>query len=468
MERISLPEPKIEETQAEIRPRTREELEQGLQYATNTGKLLEKAYWENELKEFDQEIKNKLIDVQESKEKKADRLLKDSGKILKIAESEGLGLSPREKKRDTLLNKYAQFKRRASYIQDQILTKINNDPAFLKEDYPDINQFFSNLKISPKDERKARYALMRCTGFHQAIEKASRDFPEASDMYEHLFLKRPVGEVEIFKGPISLYVRCHNLGDYAWIYNQSFSNASIDSLPPLTQEEVDKANRSGGVSISGCAVPDLRGAIIVEKALGRPFDADAMSVMVHEEEHVIRRIINSSWKSTRPTKGMSNKFYNDLMKYGYGTDAFLENAPEEVIRKFIKHQIKRSIEQNYLRGADEVLAYFKDGQHSFPDILVNLKIPESKGGLYDYFSETAEDVVKYMLVGTSVNKTLILDECEKARQEYHELLSNAVAALDFFHKKTGFTKNETIAFFDKIPLEKWYKSALRYVTARGF
>jgi len=93
---------------------------------------------------------------------------------------------------------------------------------------------------------------------HVAVEKYRAMYPDNNDLFEACFGQKPKGKVEVVKGPMTLYFKCFNQEDYAFIYNFG------EDIKEISKDDIDKANRTGGVALSRVKIDELAGTVNAE------------------------------------------------------------------------------------------------------------------------------------------------------------------------------------------------------------
>jgi len=106
-----------------------------------------------------------------------------------------------------------------------------------------------------------KYAIEQYQEKHTAVEKYRAMYPNDTNLFEACFGKKPKGKIEIVKGPMTLFFRCFDRDDYAFV--NSFYKHRGDETK-IVPEDIARANDSGGVAISSVKIEDLAGAVTAE------------------------------------------------------------------------------------------------------------------------------------------------------------------------------------------------------------
>ncbi len=271
-------------------------------------------------------------------------------------------------------------------------------------------------------------------------------------IYQEVFGREAVGDVETILGPSVLYFRCHSEDDYALIYSQKF----LATGQPLTEEDKRIANNSGGASIQTALSPSLQGALIAENAHGRPYDGVAREIYEHEKRHAL------------------NKFF---LERGTAINRFYEmknaKTPEE--RDFAMKQYLRFIRSGQeSRAADELLAYSSTGNES-QYILDTLTRKKADGGLYDYFADYVGSdstggggQMEEFLISIlgSENRQKIRDAIQQVFvDEYRRELTRGIDSIKRLTSR-GYSPQEATSILGRTPLTEWTKISSRLAAER--
>jgi len=375
--------------------------------------------------------------------------------IPKTSPAENGEISPEYKR---LLDEYAKNKKDNARLQAILLEKMRTDPDFWKDPEAILNDQDFNLLDKTRDDISA--VLKKCKSIYTKIEEVYSKFPNPADLYEYVFQHRPEGKVETIKGPISIYFKCFHINDYAWIYRGS----SLDQANTrLTTKEIEEAKESSGCALSESSREEFREISIAERVDDKYPVWDSVSTQKHEEEHVLRAIINKTWSPEKYTKGMwitsevvalSLEIKELVGITPASSPKALDDTSLDLIKKYLVRISKNCSFRNYVYGADEILAYFKDGECTALDTFYNLTESGLEGGLYDYFQDDI-DSLKSVLSSDPKVHILIEEVLSRSREKYHDLLWYACQALLELYGTGKFSRDEIIAIFDKEPIARW-------------
>jgi len=417
--------PKITETKPQL---SREKVEENLQRAIDTGRLLEQAYWET--------VKEDSVEhyIEPKKETRISPIGPDEvfDPERELAE---IKTAPKEEKKQKL----QEFKEKLAYqkeglarTQEELTNTIRENPDIIwKELYGKALDLLIKYGADTEENTlKTEKVLARYWWRHKHIKEAREQFPDENLLFEAVFGQLPRGKIEIMEGPITLYFRCHNLKDYALISKQTFLK---NRGPSFSERKSAKAE--GGVSISTSLVPDLQGTIIAERARSK-FNDNQKKIYTHEEQHAIKRLFNE-----RPVREMTS------YKTGGSLVEWLRGGRELLAELSVK---------------DEILAYMKEGRWDANDVFNILTKSGKKGGLYDYLTKEKSEIMAIHSKGKSRDekKELIKTVKQIFETEYYKLIKDGIRSFQDL-TDNGYTKEQTIALLNVEPLSKWSKVVKR-------
>lgn len=302
---------------------------------------------------------------------------------------------------------------------------------------------------------------------HQAIREARKKYPDDKELFKACFGKEPEGPVEIIEGPMTLYFRCHNLKDYAWIYSRKFLDAA--KKQKVTKSDIQRANMSGGALILECLIPSLNSAITVEKSeKGELINSpDAERVFKHEEQHAIYRLFNEL--DLHEYLYIIDKIFAELFAKEQSQDKIREEFKNKQCPKLLIDYLK-SIRSGFENSAkDEILAYFKahkEGIDNLETTKTELLTPMEEGGLYDYYGKNKKGLnqnLKEKLTPKIFrkNKNVVRKTIEQVLvKEYRQDIIEAIEAI----KKLRIlekSRQKVTYLLNKKPLNQWSKLVKR-------
>lgn len=343
---------------------------------------------------------------------------------------------------ETFKEKLAYRQEVLSQMYDILLTTIHSDPDTSLPELLDMANNFESQIGAPKELREfITKVLRRYDVLHRNIEEIRAEHPDDQELYAFLYHREPKGKVEIIKGPITLYFRCHNLEDYAYIHANKFFLKT-----ELTEEEIRRADKSRGRSMKRAPLKGLEETILIENAKGKKFGEKEQKTYLHEEQHAIEQLFGE-------------KNYNQEAERVFATiDRF---KPYKENRRAIKRYLQYVRKNGEVGAKGEILASLKGNTDPYM-VLINLLKLEEKGGLYDCFSSIKkESLNRIMELVDKKYKPLVKLTIKKTfGQEYERVVSDGI--FSFLELKNGgYTIEETIGLLNFEPLAKWPKVVKR-------
>lgn len=324
-------------------------------------------------------------------------------------------------------------------MQERLVRLIRSNPDIpIEKLSQEAVEFRNKYGFTYNQHLITKKVLEKYVDKHQAVREIRKEYPDQNELFQALFGRPPHGKIEVVEGPMTLYFRCHDLEDYALIYSEAFLAGR-----ELIVEDMESADMSGGVSIGTSLAPGLEGAIIAEKAEGRPFsDPDAKRILIHEEEHAIQRL----FEETRRRESA----LQELRKAG------TDKERELLIKRYCRWLGEPAEE----RAKNEILAYFKSGDSAM-DIFMNLT---RINGLYDYNAEHREELPEFLAEEIGEEHRPLIEKAVRDvfSYEYSSLINRAIRAFATLREKLiiyGYSPQEAaekaVLILNTKPLPKW-------------
>jgi len=174
-----------------------------------------------------------------------------------------------EEKREIRTEKLTQYKERLIHQKEGIASVINalRDTV---ETSPDesaesllqkVRALAPEYRFTQNQISLFKYAIEQYQEKHAAVEKYRAMYPNDINLFEACFGKKPKGKTEVIKGPMTLYFRCFERDDYAFV--NSFYKHQGDETK-IQPEDVARANDSAGVALSRVKIEELAGVVTAE------------------------------------------------------------------------------------------------------------------------------------------------------------------------------------------------------------
>ncbi len=367
-------------------------------------------------------------------------------------------------------------------MQERIISEIRKGPDLSEEAIMTfVEPFKKQYGLTHEQVSATRDVVRAFHEKHDAVKEMRESYPDDAHLFESLFGKAPLGRVEIIAGPITLYTRCYDERDYAYIYRQKFLKRD-----EVTQEDILDADKSGGVSLGTARQQELRGCLIAENVKGVPDE----TTHIHEEQHAVKRLFQSAIQDDVPevsvlerwSRGEPLSGNEDIKKRPF------QNKSKEVpllpvleakddterassLLRWLRYK-RESIEES---ARDEIFAYLKTiplrtfknpvlkeepakFSRNEDNVYKTLTRSEKDGGLYDYYADTKPELMKMLLSELGSEKTeLVQKSMEKVFvTEYRTLIRDGIDTFLTLRRR-GNSVEKTIGLLVNEPLRKWPK-----------
>ncbi len=333
-------------------------------------------------------------------------------------------------------------------IQDAVMSAIRKNPEIPKEDLVKaIKNSGSRYGMTNEQKELAEHLVDLYELKHARVREIREEYPNDRDLFRVLFGKNPAGKIEIVEGPMTLYVRCADIDDYALIHSQKF-------LKGETVQAADReiAGKSTGSHISTSLISGLEGTITAENSGPAGFMEkgfiDSENTHRHEEQHAVWEIFNHEIEMLLIDERLENAAATDVEK-----ELALKN-----LLKFGRQGID-------YRTSNEILAYCIGGRDP-GEIYASLTQRAAEGGLYEYFDDRERSETKQWVRKSLPNKL------GKTPEDFEKLLDKAVeevyvdeyrklikSGIESFEKLVawGYSKEKAVSVLIHEPLSRWAK-----------
>ncbi len=364
-------------------------------------------------------------------------------------------------------------------VQAAMEEDIRTNPDMSQEEFVKLYMERAAEFAATKSQKEiAERVFARYAAKHEAVHRTREEYPDNKALFAALFGVEPKGEIEVIEGPMILYLRLHDLEDYAL----ARSSESLKNTPHVTPEMIEEASHSAGCMLPNVILPGLNGCVTLENAQGKPFDEYSKEAYLHEEQHAINQL--SDWKKQRnldtPLYSLESarNAINAVEKGMAEGDAAslslkkiekqkaeekLENALTQYFRVYREHNA-----EGQYKAKDEILAYAKYGR-SFEEVFAMLTSTKVENGLYDYLADKkcdSKDILRSAGFDEETANSFVQKADEiKARvfgPEYHALLREGLDAYEDLRKE-GYKEEVIRAILLEEPLGKWKKIADRLI-----
>ena len=318
------------------------------------------------------------------------------------------------------------------------------------------DSFAKEYGFNEFQRQEAYRAIQEYEKKHRAVLNAKTRFEEnGKDLFKPLFKEQAEGEIEVVSyGPITVFLRCYNLRDYAWVLSGLYAEPH-KTKADVTDEMIEQAKQSGGLRAIDSHWGDLSGCVLVEKATPDDSPEHMRKIFAHEEEHALEHLFPLAKEQASLSK---REFEN----------APTQEAKKKLLEKFLL-AVRRDSDH---RVKDEIFAYFTDGKK--PDAIKQLlTLKEREGGLYDYFSKARENLAPSLvrefgsehkdLIEETANETFDLTKDTGA---YYLYISERI---DAFQKllNRGYSAEQAKGLLEYELMWKWEKVVKRQIEQKA-
>lgn len=215
---------------------------------------------------------------------------------------------------------------------------------------------------------------------HIAVESEAAKYRDSVGLYKGIFGRNPIGPVDIIKGPMTLYLRCHSSRDftkaYASLHMKLYGGALSEGESGQLPNTIATFFQTPYPSINPDEDFPLKGCIILEQALGSPVD---QSVVDHEVEHAVRDLLESVYLNGSLAVGSPSVIHAEFLK-----SINLSEKNLRVLKRDLTGFLTAEYRLTEDLTSDEMLAYLVQ-QMNTDEIVEIMTAPIEEGGGYDRF-----------------------------------------------------------------------------------
>lgn len=218
-------------------------------------------------------------------------------------------------------------------------------PEATKEDLRALFQESAGKEGFSRAQERVVLAALDIVEERRKIIRAVRErFPDDRELFQAVFGVTPIGHVRVEQNPIHLNFVCSNRVDLYRTFH--FQKTRLSAFFAVIKELLSSSSKGGTFEEHvNMRLPDLNGMVVVVDESNK--DMALGDVRVHEEQHMIRRIIRASVQKARAEE-----------------DGSREQTPETRLVQEYKDVIENDI-------ADELLALNKGGVRTTSNIMAS-------------------------------------------------------------------------------------------------
>ncbi len=330
------------------------------------------------------------------------------------------------------------------------------------EYYSEIVQYISGLVetgvLSDTNGTDIVQMTLALTAIRGTLQKVYDEVgSDDTELFRLASGRKPNGRIQIVRDPLTLYVRCEDITDYA-LFNSGKTQQGNNEK--ITRQDIWNANMSGGVSTPFASDMRLKGLVTAENS-GLYFNAGLRNeTLIHERQHTINRRILMHAARVAMFRGLEDavekKDYLRVRELAHTVASFQFDI-----------EVSRTM-------ADEIIAQFSGGRDQ-DEVKSAMALPSHRGGLYDYInhpdikSNTGKIDGRIIKKSDRRCKNIIQQEIKKvfSREYQIETVRSGIGSFSRLLQR-GFTREELSMLFRTVPLRRWEKISKRIAETRYF
>ncbi|KKQ45898.1 MAG: hypothetical protein US63_C0009G0009 [Candidatus Moranbacteria bacterium GW2011_GWC2_37_8] len=400
------------ETRVEKKEPSYEDIYDGKQYFTGESRELAKM---KAMQEIGDEVGTERVrDLLNSiPDENSDKLFSANEKFDPWAEMKNIRTGTREENKDRL----DLFKKKMAYqkigmieMQSILYDEINKKPRVTEDELEaKISELMNKYALSDHQrdifEKSIEIYIERHNGITNYTKECLAKHGEISGkkLFEEMFKRAPYGRVDVVIKPMTLYLKMHNIKDYAYVESGAYMEGR-----DADKNEIKAANRSGGTKLGNSHIPGLEHTVAIENAsslAARIFWERSRKILTHEDQHNFNQLIDDA------LSGNSNEGLNPA-----GIEPPLIETQND--RELSDFDISLSVQ-------NEICAYVKDGSDA--ESIRNYLL--KRDTIYTYGEKYKKENKK---------------NGEKFSQDYIDLVEGGIVAV-FDLIKHGYSREEANA-----------------------
>jgi len=355
---------------------------------------------------------------------------------------------------------------------EKIYYAVIENPEINFLDYLKIRNSFASEYLLTRDQLNSfDLAFTFYREKHGVVNSYFENYPDKNSLFEACFGDKPLGYIEVIKGPMFIHFRCLNMDDYAFLYS---SDRNGGNRKKVSDFDIDSALKTAGFAIiSGFRKQELSSCLSVEiggfpetkkNLLGKKrvrltdYSIDQQdSIRYHEWQHLFNTLF-------KPME--SQQDIEEIMRESLEKSFTAEEATQRVIHGIV-YNIRREKIDSLAR--DEILAFLNDGS-DLPSILDNL----SNNQIYDYkeihkdWISTIPDQIRNFSYKNPIDEEpLKIEDSDVLKhvdivfgERYKKDLKIWIDAVKMLEEK-GFTRDQIVNLLYQEPVNSWINLARR-------
>lgn len=355
---------------------------------------------------------------------------------------------------------------------EKIYDAIIKNPEITFIDYLKIrNSFASEYLLTREQLNSFDLAFTFYREKHSVVSSYFENYPDKNSLFETCFGDKPIGEIEVIKGPMFIHFRCLNMNDYAFLHSV---NSNYGDRKKVSVSDAVYANQTSGFAFSrGFIKSELSGCLSVERGglqvtkkniLGKEraalieYDIEQQeSIRNHEWQHLFNILFS-------PMENQQD--IGEIMRESLERSSTVEEATQQIIQGIVYNTRREYVDP---LARDEILAYLKDGT-DLPLILDTLSDDKN----YDYreiykdWISTIPNQIRELSYNNPIDEEpLKIEDSDVLKHidtvfgvKYKQDLKSWIDAVSILEKK-GFTREQVVNLLYQEPVNSWINLARR-------
>ncbi|MEK7211759.1 MAG: hypothetical protein AAB731_03935, partial [Patescibacteria group bacterium] len=217
--------------------------------------------------------------------------------------------------------KYVYQKVGLAKMQENFLEDVRQNPDMPQNELiAEMEKFSQEYGLSEKQKTVTLEAMYRYIKKHGAVADLREKYPDDKKIFGAMFGREPKGKIEVIIDPITVYIRCYDSEDYAFVVSLAYLKKAGEKY---SAEDLMMASHSAGMFINKTMIPDFEGGVILENSAElmaahkndkKEADRESKKVGVHEEQHALKRLFDEEPATKDNTAGLEESIKNNDWK----------------------------------------------------------------------------------------------------------------------------------------------------------
>ena len=292
------------------------------------------------------------------------------------------------------------------------------------------------------DEQVFRFTknLKNYENVHKALQKFREKYPDNKKLFKKLFSRLPKGKIEIWESPVTFHIRCFDIKDYALA---SFGSDSPENISEAYKER-GKTKWFGKFNITLENTSESQNQSSEDSV-----DLESHLTFLHEEEHIIQRLIEDEDEDPKFPHGIYNLGrFSTKDQIGAAIKEYL-NYKRRDAEFYARREILAGLKNNPIEELKEVILI------DYPE-LSDIAILEALKEVPELLKDKLKDSYPAIISQDEIKKMVLDVVGEKYIQDVGRAVKSIKTLID-----NGYSQDEITTLFRTEPLENWPKWAER-------